>query len=152
MLVTKDPFLAEFDRLTHQVFGGSDGVGMPMDVIRRGDELVVRIDIPGVPREAISLDLDQQVLTVSAERHAGYDQETPVLVQERFDGTISRRLRIPEWVDGERVSAEYADGVLSVTLPMAEQARPRRITIAAPAAATEQRTLAADAAEDGTPA
>jgi len=149
MLVAKDPFLAEFDRLTHQVFGGSDGVGMPMDVIRRGDELVVRIDLPGVAREAISLDLDQHVLTVSAERHAAYDQETPVLVQERFDGTISRRLRIPEWVDGDRVSAEYADGVLSVMLPMAEQARPRRISVAV---GSEQKTLAADATESGSPA
>jgi len=129
MLVTRDPFLAEFDRLTHQFFGGSEGAGMPMDVIRRGEDLVVRIDIPGVPRDAITLDLDQHVLTVSAERHGGYDADTPVLVQERFDGVITRRLRIPEWVDAERVEADYADGVLTVVLPIAEQARPRRIEV-----------------------
>lgn len=129
MLVGADPFLAEFDRLAHQVFGAGEGAGMPVDVTRRGEELVVRFDIPGVPRDAIALSLENHVLTVTAERHAAYGEDEKVLVQERFDGAMTRRLRVPEWVDGERVAAEYADGVLTVVLPVAEQAKPRRIEI-----------------------
>jgi len=129
MLVGADPFLAEFDRLAHQVFGTADGAGMPVDVTRRGEELMVRFDIPGVSRDAIGLSLESHVLTVTAERHADYGDGEKILVQERFDGVMTRRLRVPEWVDGERVAAEYADGVLTVVLPVAEQAKPRRIEI-----------------------
>ena len=131
MLVGADPFLAEFDRLAHQVFGTGDGAGMPVDVTRRGEELVVRFDVPGVSLEAISLGLENHVLTVTAQRHAEYGENEKVLVQERFDGAMTRRLRVPEWVDAERVSADYADGVLTVVLPVAEQAKPRRIEIKA---------------------
>ena len=121
MLVGADPFLAEFDRLAHQVFGTGEGAGMPVDVTRRGEELVAHFDIPGVASDAISLSLENHVLTVTAERHAAYGEGETVLVQERFDGAMTRRLRVPEWVDGERVAAEYADGVLTVVLPVAEQ-------------------------------
>ena len=126
---TADPFLAEFDRLAQRVFGTADGAGMPVDVTRRGDELVVRFDVPGVRGEAISLNLENHVLTVTATRHAEYGDSEKVLVQERFDGTMTRRIRVPEWVDAERVTAEHADGVLMVVLPVAEQAKPRRIEI-----------------------
>jgi HSP20 family protein len=136
MLVGADPFLAEFDRLAHQVFGTGEGAGMPVDVTRRGEELVVRFDIPGIPADAIGLSLENHVLTVTAERHAAYGENEKVLVQERFDGVMTRRLRVPEWVDGERVTAEYADGVLTVVLPVAEQAKPRRIDIKAATAQT----------------
>ena len=124
-----DPFLAEFDRLTQRTFGTADGVGLPMDVIRRGEELVVRVDLPGVPGDKINLTVENHVLTISAERRASYNEGDQVLTQERFDGAISRRLRVPEWVDAEAVSAEYADGVLTVTLPLAEKAKPRRIQV-----------------------
>lgn len=126
---TADPFLAEFDRLAQQVFGTAEGAGMPVDVTRRGEELVVRFDVPGVSGEAISLSLENHVLTVTATRHADYGDGEKILVQERFDGTMTRRIRVPEWVDAERVGAEHVDGVLTVTLPVAEQAKPRRIEI-----------------------
>ncbi len=129
MLVKTDPFLAEFDRLAHQVFGNAEAAGLPIDVTRRGDELTVRFDIPGVARDSIGLDLDKHILTVTAERHAGYGDDETVLIQERFDGRLTRRLRVPEWVDPERVTADYSDGVLTVQLPIAEQARPRKIEI-----------------------
>jgi HSP20 family protein len=129
MRVTADPFLAEFDRLAQQVFGAAEGAGMPVDVTRRGDELVVRFDVPGVPADGITLSLENHVLTVTATRHASYGEDEKVLVQERFDGTMTRRLRVPEWVDGERVAAEHGDGVLTVILPVAEQSKPRRIEI-----------------------
>ena len=129
MRVTADPFLAEFDRLAQQVFGTAEGAGMPVDVTRRGDELVIRFDVPGVAADGISLSLENSVLTVTATRHASYGDDEKVLVQERFDGAMTRRIRVPEWVDGERVSAEHGEGVLTVVLPMAEQAKPRRIEI-----------------------
>jgi len=124
-----DPFLAEFDRITQRTLGTTDGAGMPMDVIRRGDELLVRFDLPGVPADKIGLTVENHLLTVTAERHAGHADNEQVLVQERFDGTMTRRLRVPDWVDGEHVEADYADGVLSVRLPLAEQAKPRRIEV-----------------------
>jgi HSP20 family protein len=136
MLVTNDPFLAEFDRLAQQVFGGGDGVGMPIDVLRRGEDLLVRADVPGISRESIGLRLDDHVLTLSAERHADHVDGDSVLAQERFDGTMTRRLRVPEWVDADRVTADYADGVLTVVLPMAEKARPRQIEIQSRSSAT----------------
>ena len=140
MRATADPFLAEFDRLAQQVFGTAEGAGMPVDVTRRGDELVIRFDVPGASGEDIGLSLENHVLTVTATRHASYGENEKVLVQERFDGTMTRRIRVPEWVDGERVSAEYGDGVLTVTLPVAEQAKPRRIEIR-PAAASAQQSI-----------
>jgi HSP20 family protein len=124
-----DPFLAEFDRISQRALGTTDGAGMPMDVIRCGDELLVRFDLPGVAADKIGLTVENHLLTITAERHAGYGENEQVLVQERFDGTMTRRLRVPDWVDGEHVEAEYADGVLSVRLPVAEQAKPRRIEV-----------------------
>jgi len=132
-----DPFLAEFDRLTQRALTGTDAAGMPMDVIRRGDDLLVQFDLPGVAADKIALTVENHTLTVTAERHAGYGDTDQVLVQERFDGTMTRRLRIPDWVDGERVEADHADGVLSVRLPVADQAKPRRIEVRATPAQTQ---------------
>ena len=148
MLVSADPFVAEFDRLAQQVFGTADGAGMPVDVVRRRDALLIRFDVPGVDRDSIGLTLESQVLTVTAERHARYGDDEKVLVQERFDGTMSRRLRVPEWVDGERVTADCADGVLTVLLPVAERAKPRRIEIR-PSGAGEQTSISASAKHEG---
>lgn len=124
-----DPFVAEFDRLTQRTFGAADGVALPMDVIRRDDALEVRMDLPGVAADSIALTLDNRVLTITAARRSEYDDETHVLLQERFDGEISRRVRVPEWVDADAVAADYVDGVLTVVLPIAEQAKPRQIAV-----------------------
>ena len=123
-----DPFIAEFDRLTNRAFG-ADGGALPMDVVRRGEELVVRVDLPGVPADKIGLTVENQTLTIAVERHATYGDGEQVLLQERFDGTMTRRLRIPDWADAENISADYTDGVLTLTLKLAEKARPRRIEI-----------------------
>jgi HSP20 family protein len=129
-----DPFLAEFDRLTHRTLGApaigtADAAGMPMDVIRRGDELIVRLDLPGVAADKISVTVENHTLTVTAERQASFGEGEQVLVQERFDGTMTRRLRVPDWVDGNNVDADYHDGVLAITLPLAEQAKPRKVEV-----------------------
>ena len=133
-----DPFVAEFDRLTQRTFGTADGVGLPMDVIHRDDSLVIRADLPGVAADTINVTLENRTLTISAERRASYGEGDAVVFQERFDGQISRRLRVPEWVDADAVTADYIDGVLTVTLPLAEQAKPRRITVAG---STEQSAI-----------
>jgi HSP20 family protein len=124
-----DPFLSEFDRLTQRAFGALDGGGMPMDVIRRPEELLVKVDLPGVASDKINLTVENHVLTISAERRGHYNEGDQLISQERFDGTISRRLRVPDWVSAESVTADYADGVLTVRLPLAEQAKPRRIEV-----------------------
>jgi HSP20 family protein len=132
-----DPFLAEFDRLTQRTLAPSGAVGLPMDVIRHGEELVVRVDLPGVPNDKIDVTVENQVLTISAERRSDYAEDDHVLVQERFDGVISRRLRVPDWVDAGTVTAEYVDGVLTIHLPLAEKAKPRRVEIASSTRATQ---------------
>src|SRR3954447_22025453 len=124
LLERVDPFLAEFDRLTQRTFGTADGVGLPMDVIRREDVLEVHVDLPGVAKDSISVTLDNRMLTISAERRASYAEGTQVMLQERFDGQTSRRLRMPEWVDPDAVTADCTDGVLTVLLPLAERAKP----------------------------
>jgi HSP20 family protein len=123
-----DPFLAEFDRLTNRAFG-TDGGALPMDVVRRGEELVVRVDLPGVPADKIGLTVENQTLTIAVERHSTYGDGEQVLLQERFDGSMTRRLRLPDWVDADNVTADYTDGVLSLTLKVAEKARARRIEV-----------------------
>jgi HSP20 family protein len=124
-----DPFFAEFDRISQQALGTADGVGMPLDVSRRGDELVVRVDLPGVAADGVTLTVENRLLTITGERHTRPADDEQMLVQERFDGTVTRRLRIPDWVAADAVSAEHVDGVLTVRLPMAEQARPRRVEV-----------------------
>ena len=124
-----DPFLAEFDRLTQRTFGTTGGVGLPMDVIRHGEELVVRVDLPGVPADKVDVTVENNVLSISAERRALHEDGDNVLLQERFDGAISRKLRVPDWVDADAVTADYTDGVLTVRLPVADKARARRIQV-----------------------
>jgi HSP20 family protein len=124
-----DPFIAEFDRLTQRTFGSADGVGLPMDVVHRGDALVVHADLPGVAADSINVTLENRTLTITAERRASYGDGDSVLLQERFDGEISRRLRVPDWIDADAVMADYVDGVVTVRLPLAERAKPRRISV-----------------------
>ncbi|HVX70300.1 MAG TPA: Hsp20/alpha crystallin family protein [Mycobacteriales bacterium] len=124
-----DPFLAEFDRLAQRTLGTADGVGLPMDIVRSGDDLVVHMDLPGVKADEVKITLENRTLTISAPRRSTYGEGDQVLVQERFDGEISRRVRVPEWVDADSVAADYVDGVLTVRLPLAERAKPRVIAV-----------------------
>ncbi|HEX7107050.1 MAG TPA: Hsp20/alpha crystallin family protein [Acidothermaceae bacterium] len=129
LLERVDPYLAEFDRLTQKVFGPTQSAGLPMDVIRRGDELLVCLDVPGAAADKIGVTLENQVLTVTAERRANYGETDAVLAQERFEGTVSRRVRVPDWVNADHVTAEYVDGVLTIHLPLADKAKPRQIQV-----------------------
>ncbi|SDJ18238.1 HSP20 family protein [Lentzea albidocapillata subsp. violacea] len=133
MLMRTDPF-RELDRLTQQVMGAagtwSRPTAMPMDAYRDGDEFVVAFDLPGVPADAIDLDVERNVLTVKAERRpVGKDVE--MQVSERPLGVFSRQLFLGDSLDTDHIDAKYDAGVLTLRIPIAERAKPRKIAISA---------------------
>lgn len=133
MLMRTDPF-RQLDRLTQQMFG-ADGTParpsvMPMDAWRDGDTFTVKFDLPGVSPDAIDLDVERNVVTVKAERPARAS-ETGLLAAERPRGVFSRQLVLGHNLDTERIEAGYDTGVLTLHIPVAEQAKPRKITVAA---------------------
>jgi len=137
MLMRTDPF-RELDRLTQQFFGGSSpGTWsrpnpMPMDAYRSGDEYVVSFDLPGVSADGIDLDVERNVLTVKAERRpAVVSDDVEMQVAERPLGVFSRQLFLGDTLDAERIQASYDSGVLTLRIPVAEQAKPRKISISA---------------------
>ncbi|MFD5101094.1 Hsp20/alpha crystallin family protein [Streptomyces albidochromogenes] len=129
MLMRTDPF-RELDRLTQQLMGtNARPAAMPMDAFRQGDTFVVELDLPGVDPESIDLDVERNVLTVRAERRSRAGQDAEVLIAERPTGSFSRQMFLGETLDTERIDASYAAGVLRLTIPVAEQAKPRKISI-----------------------
>jgi len=136
MLMRTDPF-RDFDRLAQQVFGTAAQSGtwsrptaMPMDAYRSGNEFVVAFDLPGVDPDAVELNVERNVLTVRAERRpvpVGDDVE--MQLAERPLGVFSRQLFLGDTLDSEHISAAYEAGVLTLRIPVAEQAKPRRIEI-----------------------
>jgi len=134
MLMRTDPF-RELDRLTQQVFGNagtwSRPSAMPMDAWRVGDEFVVAFDLPGVAPDAIDLDVERNMLTVKAERRPAVPGENAEMqVAERPSGVYSRQLFLGDTLDTEHINASYEAGVLTLRIPIAEQAKPRKIEIA----------------------
>ncbi|MEU9148856.1 Hsp20/alpha crystallin family protein [Streptomyces sp. NPDC048349] len=132
MLMRTDPF-RELDRLTQQVLGtAARPTAMPMDAFREGDAFVVELDLPGVDPESIDLDVDRNVLNVRAERRttaSGGDSD--VVIAERPAGSFSRQLFLGEALDPDRIQASYEAGVLRLSIPVAEEAKPRKIQIKA---------------------
>src|SRR5665647_2772243 len=130
MLMRTDPF-RELDRLTQQVFGTATRPAvMPMDARRDGDEFIVEFDLPGVKAEDVDLNVERNVLTVKAERPISDGTDTEMIAAERPRGVFSRQLFLGDNLDTDRVKAEYDAGVLRLTIPVAEQAKPHRVTIA----------------------
>jgi len=129
MLMRTDPF-RELDRLTQQVFGtAARPAAMPMDAFRDGDTFVVELDLPGVSPESIELDVERNVLTVKAERRPSAGEDSEVVITERPTGSFSRQLFLGETLDTDRIDASYEAGVLRLRIPVAEQAKPRKIAI-----------------------
>ncbi|MBC9225756.1 Hsp20 family protein [Aeromicrobium senzhongii] len=128
MIRSTDPF-REFDRLTQQFFGTTNRPAvMPMDAWREGDTFVVEFDLPGVSKESIDLDIERNVLTVRAERVVG-NGDWEMLATERARGMFSRQLVLGDNLDLDRIEAAYDDGVLRLSIPVAERAKPRKIEI-----------------------
>jgi len=128
MLMRFDPF-RELDRLTQTLNGGGAPSVAPMDAYRQGDEFVVRLDLPGFEPSSIEVTAEQNVLTVSAERGWQPAEEAEVIAWERPQGKVSRQLFLGESLDTDHVGASYEHGVLTLRIPVSEQAKPRRIEI-----------------------
>ena len=129
MLMRTDPF-RDFDRLAEAVFGTqSRPVSMPMDAYRHGDVFVVALDLPGVEADSIDLTVERNVLTIHAERRPTIAEDAERVVGERTYGTFSRQLFLGDTLDAEHLTAQYDDGVLTIRIPVAEQAKPRKIEI-----------------------
>ena len=130
MLMRTDP-LRELDRLTQQVFGTvARPALMPMDAWREGDTFHIEFDLPGVRADSIDLDVERNVLTVRADRPTR-DGDLELIAAERPSGVFSRQLILGDNVDLDKISANYHDGVLSLEVPVAEKAKPRKIAIEA---------------------
>ncbi len=129
MLMRTDPF-RDLDRLTEAMFGTQTRpVGMPMDAYRHGDVFVIALDLPGVDADSIDLTVERNVLTVQAERRSSAPEDAERVVAERTHGSFSRQVFLGDTLDAEHLTADYDDGVLTVRIPVAEQAKPRKIEI-----------------------
>lgn len=129
MLMRTDPF-RELDRLTQQLVGTvARPAAMPMDAYQEGDSFIVHFDLPGVDPGSIDLDVERNVLTVRAERKPVMGDQTQMLAAERPTGTFSRQLFLGESLDTDRIEATYDAGVLTLRIPVAEKAKPRKITV-----------------------
>jgi HSP20 family protein len=122
MARTFDPF--------RELFGDAPStVGMPMDLVRTGDEFVVSIDLPGVDPASIDIDAEERTLTIRATRNTQGAEGEQWLVRERPTGTFARQLTLGSGLALDHVGADYADGVLTLRIPVAEAAKPRKISV-----------------------
>ena len=131
MVLSFDRF-RDFDRLANEMFGNVGGaatVAMPMDLYRSGDHFVLHCDLAGVDPESVDINVDGRVLTIRAERTARTDTDVQWLRRERAIGTFERRLSMGDGLDLDRITATWQQGVLTLTIPVAERAKPRRIQI-----------------------
>ncbi len=131
MLLRTDPF-RDLDRLTQQVFGTNGTLArpsvMPMDAWREGDTFHVEFDLPGVDPGSIDLDVERNVVTVRAERSVRAS-DVELIAAERPRGVFSRQLVLGDNLDTDHINADYDGGVLKLTIPVAERAKPRKIEI-----------------------
>jgi HSP20 family protein len=128
LLRTTDPF-RDFDRLTNQLLGTTNRPAvMPMDAWREGDAFQIEFDLPGVSVESIDLDVERNVLTVRAER-VGRNGDWEMLASERPRGVFSRQLVLGDNLDLDKIKAQYDQGVLRLSIPVAERAKPRKIEV-----------------------
>jgi HSP20 family protein len=131
MLLQFDPF-REFDRLAEQLMAGTRPPRpFPMDAYRRDDEFVVLFDLPGVDPGTIDLTVEQNILTIKAERRFEWQEGDEVIAAERPQGAFSRQLFLGDALDAERLEATYATGVLTLHIPVAEAAKPRKVPVTA---------------------
>jgi HSP20 family protein len=140
-----DPF-RDFDRFTQALTSQGAGrlASMPMDAYREGDNFIVEFDLPGVDPGSIDLTVEKNALTVRAQRSWEPKEGQEVLISERPQGTFSRQLFLGEGLDADKIQASYNSGVLRLTIPVAEQAKPRKVQITA---GEENRAIPTSATE-----
>jgi HSP20 family protein len=127
MLMRFDPF-RELDRLT-QATWGQNRPTMAMDAYRRNGDFVVNFDLPGVDPATIDLTVEKNVLTVTAERAFSRNEGDEIVVSERPQGRFSRQLFLGESLDSDHIQASYEHGVLTLHIPVAEKAKPRKVEV-----------------------
>jgi HSP20 family protein len=126
-----DPF-RDLDRVAEQLLGGARGRRtIPIEAYRRGDQFFIHFDVPGVDPDDVDLTLERNVLTVEAERRSPRQEGDEVLIDELPKGTLTRQLFLGDSLDTERLEAGYDRGVLTLTIPVAEHAKPRQVPVAA---------------------
>ncbi|MDO5025534.1 MAG: Hsp20/alpha crystallin family protein [Trueperella sp.] len=123
-----DPF-QEIERLMNSTYRPAAPAAMAMDLYRKGDAFVAMIDLPGVDPETIDIDIDDRTLTVRAERKAVADEDIKWLSHERATGTFARQLTLGYGMALDRITADYSDGVLTLTMPVSEESKPRKVTV-----------------------
>lgn len=129
MLMRTDPF-RDLDRLTQQFLGTpARPAAMPMDAYRQGDNFFVKLDLPGIDPGSIDLTVEQNVLTIRAQRSAERDQGTELIVAERPSGTFTRQVFLGDTLDADHINADYTAGVLTLTIPVHDAAKPRKVEI-----------------------
>jgi len=129
-LMRFDPF-RELDRLSEQVMGGRVPRTMPMEAWRRKDEFYVHIDLPGIDKDDVDLTVERNVVSIRAERRPAREEGDEVIVDERPHGIFTRQLFLGDNLDANNLSADYDRGVLMLTIPVAEESKPRRVQLGA---------------------
>ena len=131
MALNFDPF-RELDRMTDTLLGVRQGPRvMPMDLYREGDHYVLAADLPGIDPGSVDIDVDGQMLTIRAERTLGVAEGAKWIARERMSGSFLRQLNLGQDIDVEKIAANYTNGVLSVTIPISDRAKPRKIQVEA---------------------
>jgi HSP20 family protein len=133
LLVRSEPY-RDFDRFFQQFMGESTrrsaSMAMPMDAYRKDEQFLLQFDLPGVDAQSIELTVDNNTLTLKAERPAPLLAEgIESLVAERPHGVFSRQILLGDNLDTTKIDAQYAEGVLTLAIPVAEEAKPRRIDV-----------------------
>jgi HSP20 family protein len=128
MALNFDPF-RELDRVTGALMDVRGPRVMPMDLFREGDHYVLNADMPGIDPGSVDIDVDGQLLTIRGERTMANHENVKWITRERLAGSFLRQLNLGQGIDLDHISATYANGVLSVTIPVSEAARPRKIEV-----------------------
>lgn len=141
-MTTFDPF-RELDRLASSLFGSQGGPRhMPMDLYRDGDAYVLTADLPGIDPGSVDVDVDGQLLSIRAERSLPPKEGVKWIARERQAASFLRQLNLGQGIDTDNIAAHYANGVLTVTIPVSEKAKPRKIAVTAGSDAAAQPAVA----------
>ncbi|TFC46385.1 Hsp20/alpha crystallin family protein [Cryobacterium sp. TMT2-10] len=144
MATSYDPF-RELDRMASALIDNRGPRVMPMDLFREGDHYVLSADMPGIDPGSVDIDVDGQLLTIRGERTMANHENVKWITRERLAGSFLRQLNLGQGIDVENISATYNNGVLTVTIPVHEAAKPRKIEVQSSGEPTMQVTESAKA-------